>query len=559
MSSRRVPGHDPASCLACLAWGCGFHHGLCRPCWEFARRWPVDECGACHRRLPVKKGHCRLCWCQARLDRSAALGGRIGTYTMLLPHARLIRHHQLFLANMPAPRDLVGKPQQRRHGVGAGAPGIARKPPPPVAGPPRVDWIQPRLFDYGPRDYRRRIDLRSHPTLDNQWLAWALHLAHTHAEAHGFNSVVCEALNRALVMLLGDYTAGETIRFSDIHRALRERGNSAEHAAHVLQQMGVLDDDRTRAIDRWLDRKLDAIAPAIARHVHDWARTLIEGGPRAKPRHHKNVRLYVAALRPVLLDWSIRHEHLREITRDAILDQIQPLCGPNRQATMKALRSLFRWAKANGVVFRNPTGGIKLRRVERPIPQPLTQAEITPTVHAATAPHARLAIALAAVHAARHGDIIAMQLSDVDLGNRRLTVAGRTRPLDDLTRRALGDWLLYRRRRWPNTANTHLLISKESALHLGPVSHPWINRILRGLPATLERLRVDRHLDEAIISGGDPLHLAEIFGMDETTAIRYADAARQLLASSVEPDPPVHSEPSAPRNRERREVPVGSD
>jgi hypothetical protein len=32
-----------------------------------------------HRSLPVMKGHCRLCWCQARLDRSAALDGAIGT------------------------------------------------------------------------------------------------------------------------------------------------------------------------------------------------------------------------------------------------------------------------------------------------------------------------------------------------------------------------------------------------------------------------------------------------------------------------------------------------
>ena len=105
--------------------------------------------------------------------------------------------------------------------------------------------------------------------------------------------------------------------------------------------------------------------------------------------------------------------------------------------------------------------------------------------------------------------------------------------LDELTRVALTDWLDYRRRRWPNTANPHLLTSKESALRLGPVSHPWLGRILRGLPGTLERLRVDRQLDEAIVSGADPLHLAEVFGICESNAVRYADAARKLLNTRV--------------------------
>lgn len=528
MSPRGVPGRHLRTCVGCLAWGRGFNNGLCRPCWEFARRWPAGECGACRRSMPVKRGHCRLCWCQARQDRSIALDGRAGTHVVLLPYARRVRHHQLFLAEMPAPRDLVG--QARRQRRAAGPP----DPLPPAVGRPVVTWIQPSLFDPGPRDYRRRVDLRTRPTLDNPWLAWALHLAYSFAESRGFTDVVREALNRALIMLLADHTASETIRFSDIHRALRKRGNSIHHTAHILDQMGILKDDRTRTIDRWLERKLDGVAPAIGRDVHRWALLLIDGGPRTKPRHPKTVRVLATALQPMLLDWSARYGHLREITRDEVLDRIRPLRGQQRLTAMKALRSLFRWAKAHQVVFRDPINRIKVGRVERPLPQPLTPAEITPTVKAAAAPHIRVAVALAAVHAARHGDIITMQLSDVDVVNRRLTVAGHTRPLDDLTHTALTDWLDYRRRRWPNTANPHLLISKESAVRLGPVSHPWLNRILRGLPATLERLRIDRHLDEALVSGADPLHLAEVFGICEATAIRYAAAARQLLSTPTE-------------------------
>jgi hypothetical protein len=75
----------------------------------------------------------------------------------------------------------------------------------------------------------------------------------------------------------------------------------------------------------------------------------------------------------------------------------------------------------------------------------------------------------------------------------------------------------------------------------GPVSHAWL-RSLRGLPATLDRLRIDRQLEEALTCGADPLHLAVVFGLDDTIAIRYAAAARQLLARPHE-NGPLHLPP----------------
>lgn len=60
--------------------------------------------------------------------------------------------------------------------------------------------------------------------------------------------------------------------------------------------------------------------------------------------------------------------------------------------------------------------------------------------------------------------------------------------MGELTCRVLREWLEYQQRRWPHTANPHLLLSKESALHHGPVSTAYLTS-LRGLPATLERLR----------------------------------------------------------------------
>jgi hypothetical protein len=45
---------------------------------------------------------------------------------------------------------------------------------------------------------------------------------------------------------------------------------------------------------------------------------------------------------------------------------------------------------------------------------------------------------------------------------------------------------------------------------------------------------MDRQLEEALVHGPDPLHLAVVFGVSEKTAIRYAAAARQLLTTPIE-------------------------
>ncbi|MDP4013230.1 MAG: hypothetical protein U0990_07425 [Candidatus Nanopelagicales bacterium] len=139
-------------------------------------------------------------------------------------------------------------------------------------------------------------------------------------------------------------------------------------------------------------------------------------------------------------------------------------------------------------------------------------------------------------------------LDDIDLGNRRLTISGRVRPIDKLTHEILIEWLDYRRTRWPRTANHHLIINQMSANGTGPASTIYFAKTaLRGQAATLEQLRVDRQLQEALAHGPDPLHLAAVFGLDPKTAIRYADNARQLLQTTAEEqDPASPREPKGP-------------
>ena len=229
------------------------------------------------------------------------------------------------------------------------------------------------------------------------------------------------------------------------------------------------------------------------------------------------------------------------------------LYGSQRHNTLVALRSLFGFCLSAGVVFRNPARGIKVgRRPSATVLQPLSQDDIDDAVAAATTPAARLIVALAGVHAARSSTICALLLADADPGSGRLLPGGR-RPLDDLTARLLRAWLEARRARWPGTANPHLLINAQTALGTGPASRTWVNSALRGHAVTVEALRVDRQLEEAMATGADPLHLAATFGLDPGTAVRYASSARQLLQTTAEQQNPagIPREPKA-RIRSRR-------
>ena len=188
---------------------------------------------------------------------------------------------------------------------------------------------------------------------------------------------------------------------------------------------------------------------------------------------------------------------------------------------------------------RSPVQGIRVGERTHGIIQPLSQEEIDEAAEAATTPEARLGLVLAAMHAARAKAIREIRLDDIDLGNQRIVIGGPARPLDDLTRQVLLEWLAHRSARWPSTANPYLLVNQRSANGTGPVSTSYFaTAALRGKAATLERLRVGRQLQEALAFGPDPLHLASMFGLDPKTAIRYAENARQLLITAAEEQDP---------------------
>ncbi|HME66217.1 MAG TPA: hypothetical protein VKG61_15130, partial [Streptosporangiaceae bacterium] len=90
-------------------------------------------------------------------------------------------------------------------------------------------------------------------------------------------------------------------------------------------------------------------------------------------------------------------------------------------------------------------------------------------------------------------------------------------------------WLDYRRATWPHTLNRHVLISGKTALGSGPVSRSYLNWNLQRHGVSLERIRRDRVLHEALTARADPLHLALVFGLSHTTASKYTLIACDLL------------------------------
>lgn len=68
------------------------------------------------------------------------------------------------------------------------------------------------------------------------------------------------------------------------------------------------------------------------------------------------------------------------------------------------------------------------------------------------------------------------------------------------------------------TANSHLFVPQTTGCGVEPVSHVWINDVL-GTPTS--RLREDRLLYEAEVTGGDPRRICDLFGLSVGAALRY--------------------------------------
>ena len=515
-----TPGGGTAgSCPMCLSWGI-LYAGTCRGCYDFARRHEPGLCGSCRRRLPLKKGYCRNCWLQAALQ---AAGTARRAPDLSPADFAAVRWHQLSFAGLAR---MTRRPRVPRPDGG--------DPAPP--GPPDPGWEQLELSAPG---QSRRFHARhwTAASVTGPALEQARGITARLGEARGWTPRIQAETARALAVMLASHASGEKIPWSALEPALRPRDLSVSRTAEILAIAGLLDDDRVLPLGTWAESKLATLAPGIAACARSWLDALQRGTPRSRPRKPDTIRVYLRGVHPILEHWSGRYGHLREVTASDAAAAVTALRGHKRHQALVALRSLTRHCKKNGLIFTDPAARIRAAPRPETMILPLPPARIGAAAGAAVTPAARLGFALAAVHALRPEAIRHLALGDIDLGNRRITVSGQSRPLDDLTRKLILGWLDWRRERWPRTSSPFLLVNNQTAMTTRPVSENWLAGMFRGLGVTLEQLRVDRQLDEALTAGPDPLHLTAVFGIDDTTAIKYAAAARHLLASAAEDEP----------------------
>jgi integrase len=205
----------------------------------------------------------------------------------------------------------------------------------------------------------------------------------------------------------------------------------------VLEDLQLLHDDTTLAILAWIDRRTGELPTGFAGDVRAWLLVLLDGDARNRARSHSSLYVYYGALRPLLQSWAEDpRSHLREITIADVTAVLEPLRGWPQHTTIAALRSLFRFATKQRMIFTNPTTHLKAQDVDRTL-VPMTEHEIRAIEQIAAHPAQRLIIALLAVHAARPVSIQHLTLDDVELPNQRLTLTGHPQRLGDMTDRTL--------------------------------------------------------------------------------------------------------------------------
>ncbi|MFJ6722918.1 hypothetical protein [Streptomyces sp. NPDC091259] len=329
-------------------------------------------------------------------------------------------------------------------------------------------------------------------------------------------------MRRGIRILCAVHRPGERIRASTVSQ-LTHTAVPASHVLEVFEELDIFLDDRPDSLDAWCEEHLSFLVPEIRSELDAWIEIMRHGTPRRRPRARSTVITNLRSILPFLTEYGGKCTTLRQITRDDIADWLTDR--PYRAYDASALRSLFSTLKAERLIFANPMRGIKGGKVAIKIPASLTADEVESVARAALQdPALRVVVALSAIHALPARQIRAMLVEQVDLAGRRLDPDGLNRPLDDYTTEAISDYLAHRHRRWPNSTNPHLLISRNTATTTTAVGTFWMDRLVKDLPVGVDRLRQDRILEEALANGADPLHLAHVFSLGAKASLRYTSA-----------------------------------
>ena len=526
----------PDSCRDCLAWGVRrTQKWLCEACRSWRHLHPdTGPCTSCRRSLSLNDHHaCRLCWqqtvyqAQAGLPRDVPAANRQG--------------QQLMFANMssskngyrPRPRRDFRRPKDRIGAPEDPGPQLEERPP---ADPDQLD-----LFAFHPiEDPARRYGFGEPPSLR---LALLLdQYACDHSRRYGWSETQTTRARITLRVLQAKHRiTTRPIRASDVLH-LKAHGLSTRMALAVLDEHGLLVDDRVPRLQAWFAAQIRELPEPMAGELRTWFDVLHRGSttpPRSRARSDTTLYTRTRWAMPTLKSWvAVGHQSLREITREDIL-AVLPAEGTARVTLGSALRSIFTTLKRHRLLFVNPMARMRIGNAERRIPMPLDTTLIRAAFNSSD-PATAAITALVGVHGLRPGETCALHLTDVRDG--RLHLPDRTILLAPPAKARLDADLEHRRQRWPASINPHFLIHSRSAATTGPVQPPWLTDKL-GMSA--QALRQDRILAE-INADGDVRRICDFFGVTMTTAEHYA-------ATINHPDlDGFTTEPSSSRTREPR-------
>lgn len=351
-----------------------------------------------------------------------------------------------------------------------------------------------------------------------------------------------QSTKRTLTILLSWLGAEAPIREADLYDLARSKDHlSARRATQFLEDRGLLIPDpelRRDTHQRRLENELAQLPETIARELGTWiAVTRGEGRWEHEGRSYRSIHRYYLVLKPVLDQWITGGVvSLRQISSDDVEAAIASHSGTAARAVHIMLRNVFKALRQERVIFRDPTRGLVFSGILT-LPPSVPSDQLAGILERTRNPFERFVIVLVGVHALTGTDIRRLLLTDLDLSRQMLIVRrpGRRHVvyLDEITYRCAGEWTQERYRRWPATLNPHLLVNRWTAADAEPAITPtMIGRAFTSVGIGMQTLRQDRILNEAFETA-DPIHLIRLFGISDTTAMRYITAAHPERTSRL--------------------------
>lgn len=498
----------PEPCGDCFAWGARrTQKWLCEACLGWREWYPtVEICISCDRELHVNPhGACRLCWRQTKLVQERLRRRRRGELDII----EFNRHgQQLFFANM----------------------GSSKNGYRPAHRPDQTEVVKvPRVR---PSQARTQLDLFTQDWLAKSFqrrgITWPQQLAYAnkldalvvdHAARHGWRSGKTHNVRVAARWLVAHHSGDdEHVNVSDVN-ALVDLQLPARALLAVLDEAGLLNDDRPATIEVWFERKVRVLPDPMSKELRVWFEVLHRGSttpPRRRPRSPVTIKNRLSWALPTLVLWAAAgHESLREISREDILE-VLPGSGTPRATLGDGLRSIFSTLKQRKLIFYNPMARMSIGNPERRIPLPADPSRLRHVLNAPD-PTKRAVAALVIYHGLRQVEVRQLQLTDVRDGHVHLP--DRIIPLAQPVTRRLADYLDERHRRWPTSINPHLFIHIANAGGTHAATSAWVTGRI-GTPAS--QLRAARIVDEVLATGGDLRRICDFFGVTMTTAEHYA-------------------------------------